>query len=222
MTHAKPILEHDIWIFDLDNTLYPASNGLFPQVEVRIRDFVRRVTGLAPEEAFDLQKQYLKAHGTTLKGLMTHHQIDPDEYLAYVHDIDFSPIQAAPQLEASIKALPGRKFVFTNADAPYTAQVLARLGMTHLFEDVFDITRAGLTPKPHQSTYDKMVAECGIAPNQAVMVEDMARNLKPAHDMGMTTVWVHTDNVWGHDGKDEGHIHHTTHNLTDFLTNALT
>ena len=222
MTQQKPLSkefhDRDIFVFDLDNTLYPAESNLFAQVDVKIGEYVQSLLSLDPIEARTLQKQYLVNHGTTLKGLMENHNVDPHHYLDAVHDIDMSPIQNDPSLRHSLEALDGRRIVFTNADQPYAEKVLDRLGIADLMEDIFDIHSADLDPKPKPHVYDKFLRDHDVDPSRAIMFEDMARNLVPAHALGMATVWINTGSEWG----EKGHAPETVHAETDLLNNWLT
>ncbi|MCC7017114.1 MAG: pyrimidine 5'-nucleotidase [Rhodospirillales bacterium] len=188
--NGAPLSERGAWVFDLDNTLYPASCRLFAQVEVRIRDYVADFLGLAPDEAYRLQKAYFRDHGTTLRGMMRHHGMDPEPFLAYVHDIDLSPVRPDPALDDALGRLKGRKIVFTNGSAEHAVKVMERVGVARHFESVFDIAAADYVPKPEPGVYDALVRRHGLSPRATVMVEDIARNLVPAAEIGMTTVWV--------------------------------
>ncbi len=213
--------DRDVYVFDLDNTLYPSESNLFAQVDVKIGEYVQNLLSLDPTEARSLQKKYLVDHGTTLKGLMVNHNIDPHHYLADVHDIDMSPISNDPALRRSLEAIDGRRIVFTNADRPYAEQVLDRLGVADMFEGIFDIHSADLDPKPKPHVYDKFLQEFQVNPAQAIMFEDMARNLVPAHDLGMATVWVNTGSVWGEAGYAREKVHAETNTLNDWLQGHL-
>jgi len=207
----------DCWIFDLDNTLYAATSNLFAQVDRRIGRYVERLLGLPPGPARLIQKQLFRDHGTTLRGLMSEHDIAPLEFLDYVHDIDFSIIGPDAVLAAAIAALPGRKLVFTNACGRYAANILQRLGIAPLIEAIFDITDADYLPKPAPATYDRLVARYGIDPRRAIMIEDITRNLVPAAKLGMTTVWVPTDNIWAREEEDFAHIDYVADDLGGWL-----
>ncbi|MBL4837324.1 MAG: pyrimidine 5'-nucleotidase [Kordiimonadaceae bacterium] len=208
---------NDTWVFDLDNTLYAAECNLFKQIDQKIGSYVQKVLGLPPEEARVIQKGYLLQYGTTLKGLMDNHSVDVDHYLDSVHDIDFSPVKRDEKLRAAIQKLEGRKLVFTNASAPYSVEILQRLGIEDLFEDVFDIIAAELLPKPMTEVYDKFIKDHAVDPNRSVMFEDMVRNLKPAHDLGMGTVWINTGDEWGKANYDASTVHAEAPNLSDWL-----
>ena len=186
-----PALQHvDAWIFDLDNTLYPASADLFAQINRRMTDYIARLLDLDHDAARALQKGWFHAHGTTLAGLMAEHGVDPHAFLADVHDIEMDVLAHDAPLAAAIARLPGRKLVFTNGDTPYAVRVLDRLGLSDSFEAVHDIHAMALSPKPAASAYQGLCDRYGIAPGRALFADDMARNLAPAKAIGMTTVWV--------------------------------
>lgn len=212
----------DAWVFDLDNTLYPATSSLFPQIDVRMRQFIARTLGMELDEAFRLQKRYYKEFGTTLRGLMLVHGLEPDAFLDFVHDIDHTVLDAAPLLDAQLARLPGRKLIFTNGSERHAEKVLARLGIARHFEGIFDIAAAAYVPKPDPECYRTMVGRFGIDPRAAAMVEDIHRNLKPACAIGMTTVWVRQDDhpdakVVQQDEDDLSHVHHVTDDLVGWL-----
>lgn len=184
-------LDHvDCWIFDLDNTLYHPRHRLFDQVDRRMEQFVARVTGCAPDEASAIQKAYFHDYGTTLAGLMRHHEVVPEDFLAFVHDIVLDDLIPDAALTAALDALPGRRIVFTNADAPHARRVLDRLGIADRFDAIHDIVACDHVPKPASECYAQLCRTHRIDPRRAAMIEDMARNLAPAHAIGMTTVWI--------------------------------
>lgn len=178
------------WVFDLDNTLYPASAGLFARIDARIGAYVARLLGCDADEARRVQKAYFHQHGTTLNGLMLEHGVDPHEYLAFVHDIEMDVLAHDAPLAAAIARLPGRKIVFTNGDAPYAMRVLDRLGLGQSFEGVHDIHATRYRPKPDPHAYHGLCDAYAIDAGETLFVEDMARNLRPAKAIGMTTVWI--------------------------------
>jgi putative hydrolase of the HAD superfamily len=178
------------WICDLDNTLYPASCNLFELIDERMGAYIRQRFAVDATEAYAIQKGYFASHGTTLAGLMADHAVDPHEFLAFVHDIATDRLTPDPQLKNALMQLPGRKLVFTNGDAPYAARVLAALDLDDVFEAVFDIHDCDYQPKPAPVAYNAFCAAHDVDPTCAVFLEDMARNLKPAKDIGMTTVWI--------------------------------
>ncbi|MEJ1156842.1 pyrimidine 5'-nucleotidase [Prosthecomicrobium sp. N25] len=214
----------DTWVFDLDNTLYPAHSNLFGQVDVRIRDYVRVLLDTDEEEAQRLQRGWYQQYGTTLRGLMIEHGISPDAFLEYVHDIDHSVLAPDPALGDAIEALPGRKFIMTNGSRKHAEKTARALGIAHHFEDVFDIVAAGLLPKPHRDAYDIFLKLHGIEPKRSAMFEDLSRNLAVPHGLGMRTVLVvpqRTREVfreaWEMDGRDAPHVDFVTDHLSGFL-----
>jgi putative hydrolase of the HAD superfamily len=206
------------WVFDLDNTLYPARCNLFAQVDRRIGLFIESLLGLEQAAARDLQKRYFREHGTTLRGLMTNHGIDPQAFLQFVHEIDVAPVPPSPALDAALAALPGRKFIFTNGSVAHADRVMARLGVAHHFDGVFDIVAAAYQPKPDPATYQSLIRRHGIDPARAAMIEDLPRNLKPAAALGMTTILVLTGEEWATLDEAGDHIHHVTDDLVGWLS----
>ena len=186
-----PDLAHvETWIFDLDNTLYPPEADLFALMDVRMTGYIARLTGCGPEEARTLQMRWFHDHGTTLAGLMRHHDVDPAHFLEEVHDIALDRLVADPVLNGLIARLPGRRLIYTNGDAAYAQRVLERLALADLFEHVHDIHACAYVPKPDPAGYATLCASHGVDPGRAIFFEDMARNLAPAKALGMTTVWV--------------------------------
>lgn len=206
----------ETWLFDLDNTLYPAECEFMALVEGKMTEFVARETGLPATDALALQKKYLHEHGTTLAGLMANHGVDPERFLEEVHDVALDRITPDPVLAAALVRLPGRRLVFTNGSARHAERVLAHLGVEALFEDVFHIASADYLPKPAPQTFERMSRRHGVRPTQTAFFEDSERNLKPAADLGMTTVLV------GHDApvSTAAFVHHRTDDLAGFLCSA--
>lgn len=217
MSDRIALSKAETWIFDLDNTLYPSHCNLFAQVDMRMGEFISSRLGLSLAEAKSLQKNYFREYGTTLRGLMNNHGIVPEEFLGFVHDIDYSPVSRDERLERALEKLPGRKIIFTNGSVKHAQAVLERLGVTPHFEAIFDIAAAGFIPKPEPAPYDMLVEMHAVEPSRAVMVEDIAKNLVHPAALGMQTVWVRTDHEWSHGGERTNHVHHTTEDLTDWL-----
>ncbi len=207
----------ETWIFDLDNTLYPASSRLFDQVDRKITEFIMQALDLEWDEAYKTQKSYFRDYGTSMRGMMSVHGTAPEDYLTYVHDIDLSPIPASPALDSALAQLAGRKVIFTNGSTKHATNVTKKLGISHHFDGIFDIVDSHYTPKPDHRVYEKMIAAFDLDPRKSVMVEDMARNLVPAAALGMTTVWVRTESEWAREGSVGDHIHHIVDDLTDWL-----
>ncbi len=208
------------WIFDLDNTLYPASADLFSQVDARMTGFIQDLLGLEHDEARRVQKGYFHNHGTTLSGLMTEHHVDPHAFLAHVHDIEMDVLEHDAPLVAAIAKLPGRKLIFTNGDTPYALKILDRLGLGASFEAIHDIHAMDLMPKPHASAYAGFCTAFDIDPAQSLFVDDMVRNLLPAKAIGMTTAWVDNGSEQS-PGAERDHIDFTIPVLAPWLETIL-
>ena len=223
---AKPDLRHVTdWVFDLDNTLYPRHCDLFGQMDVRMTNYVARLTGKSPADARILQKQLYQSHGTTLAGLMAEFHVDPHHYLADVHDIDYSVVETHPELGETIAALPGRKHIFTNGDIAHAEKTLGALGFGPVFDAMFDIVAAGFEPKPKRVTYERFLQSHAVEPTLSVMFEDMARNLEIPKLLGMATVLIrpmsgkaYAAEAWELEGHDHPHIDHVTEDLIGFLS----
>ena len=187
----NPALSHvDTWVFDLDQTLYPAEAEVMALIEGKMTAFVARETGLPYDDAYKLQKSYLSEHGTTLAGLMAYHDVEPHRFLDEVHDVSIDGLHPDPDLNALIQALPGRKLVFTNGDNRHAVRILAKLEMTDLFDGVFHLEHADWIPKPNMVTFERMMTAHKVTPTTAAFFEDSPKNLKPAHQLGMKTVLV--------------------------------
>ncbi len=201
LTLTGRLADVNTWLFDMDNTLYAASVNLFAQIDRKMEAYVGRLLGLGRDEARAVQKRYFHEHGTTLRGLMLSHGVDPHDFLADVHDIDMSVLALNPRLEAALKRLPGRRLVFTNGDAAYADRVLGALGIRDCFDGVHDIHAMNYHPKPDPRAYRELCAHHGVDPARAFFVDDMAHNLQPAHALGMVTAWVNN----GSERGDHGH-----------------
>jgi putative hydrolase of the HAD superfamily len=205
------------WIFDLDNTLYPASADLFGLIDERMTGFIQHLLGLDFDTARLLQKDYFHNHGTTLSGLMAEHDVDPHTFLSYVHDIEMDVLKEDRRLVEMIARLPGRKLIFTNGDADYAGRVLQKLGLGASFEAIHDIHACAYTPKPQPEAYRTMTEAFGIDPRESLFVEDMARNLKPAKAIGMTTVWVNNGSEQGREPDDKAYVDYEIDDLGAWL-----
>jgi putative hydrolase of the HAD superfamily len=221
---ARTFTHIDTWVFDLDNTLYPHHVNLWQQVDARIGEFVSAWLKISAAEARVIQKDYYRRYGTTMRGMMTEHGVRADDYLAYVHKIDHSPLEPNPAMGAAIAKLPGRKLILTNGSTDHADAVLQRLGIGAHFEAVFDIIAADLEPKPALRTYEKFLRDHAVDPSTSAMFEDLSRNLVVPHQLGMTTVLVVPDGSkevvredWELEGRDAGHVDHVTGDLTGFL-----
>ncbi len=212
------------WLFDLDNTLYPASSSLFPQIHERMGTFIADALKVELDVAHEMQRTYYRKYGTTLRGLMLEHKLPPDDFLAFVHEIDATVLPANPRLDAALARIPGRKLVFTNGSERHAENVLNHLGLSRHFDGVFDIKAAGYIPKPDPETYRLMVERFNVASKEAVMFEDLAHNLTVPHQLGMTTVLVREEGhsfALGPDPDDKESIHHVTDDLAGWIDEWL-
>ena len=199
----------DTWIFDLDLTLYGPEHNVMEQVRDRIALFVEDYFDIDSEAAHTIRHAYWQQYGTTLGGLMAEHGVDLHSYLDFVHDVDLSALQPCARLHDGIAALPGRKLIFTNADAPYAHRVLAARGLEELFEGMIDIHGMSHRPKPDPASYDLLCRTFDITSERALFVEDSAHNLEPAKALGMTTVWI------DHSAADTETPSYVDHRITD-------
>ena len=210
----------DNWVFDLDNTLYSAETELFKQVSNRITKFVAVALDLKMVAAERLRRDYFRSHGSTLRGMMTNHATNPEQYLAFVHDIDVSAIQPNDALDTALGALSGRKFIFTSANQAHAERILERLGIRRHFEHLFSIESSDYVPKPHRQVYERMIQTCAVEPRRAAMFEDSARNLEPAAALGMVTVWLPNNTEFSQQGADGNHIDFVVEDLSAWLNSV--
>lgn len=181
--------------FDLDDTLYPHTSGLWEAIRARMADYMRDQLGLPSDLISDLRRSYFETYGTTLRGLQIHYQVDADEYLSYVHDLPLEDfIQPDPGLRDVILSLPHNKWIFTNADSGHAGRVLAYLGLTDCFNGIIDVRSIGFWCKPNFEAYTRALALVGEPdPHFCVLLDDAPRNLQPARQLGFTTILVGSD-----------------------------
>jgi putative hydrolase of the HAD superfamily len=209
------------WIFDLDNCLYPASSGLFDLIDERMAAYIQRLLDCPPEEAKRVQKAHFHQHGTTLAGLMKDHEIDPHDFLTDVHDVPLDRVQPDDRLSRLLPLLPGRRFVFTNGDAPYARRVLERIGVGEHFDDLHDIHASGYRAKPDPHGYELLCERFGIDPAEALLVDDMVQNLGPAKALEMTTIWVDNGSERGNHNYDDRIVDQRITDVGDWLGSIL-
>ena len=205
------------WVFDLDNTIYPANSSLFPRVAERMTSFIANHFNIAEAEAAALKTRLFRQYGTTMHGLMREHNMEPDEFLFYVHEIDLSDVSYDKDLDDGLGALSGRKHIYTNGTVRHAERILTAYGIRHHFDHIYDIVASEHTPKPDPRPYQHFIEQAGIIAEKAVMIEDMARNLKPAADLGMKTVWLVNDHDWAATGAEEAYVHFIAHDVKQFL-----
>ena len=209
------------WIFDLDNTLYSADSGIFQQVGELMGKFVSEHLNIGIEEAKIIQKKYYKQHGTTLRGMMDNHGVDPDNFLAAVHKLDYSIVSPNHKLNKELKKLKGRKIIYTNANMQHTLDVLERIELSNFFDEIFDIKMANYIPKPEIAAYEQIIKKYNINAENAAMFDDIAKNLVAAKKVGFTSVWIDAgyENFMDDIQASKKYLDHETTNITDFLEN---
>ena len=213
----KELKKIKYWLFDLDNTLYDGATKVFDQVDKKMSKFISEKLNVSIEEARKIQKNYFHEYNTTLNGMIKNHKIDADEFLEFVHDVDLSFLKKDEFLESEITKLVGKKIIFTNGSKAHAANVTKRIGIDNLFDGVFDIVESDFIPKPSIEPYKKIIENYKIEPQYCIFFEDIARNLKPAHELGMKTVWIKNDEPWAAKFSDSDFINYKTDNLAKFL-----
>ena len=205
------------WIFDLDNTLYSGETRVFEQVDKRMSKYISEKLNVSILEAKEIQKNYFYKYNTTLNGMMKNHKIEANEFLEFVHDIDIDFLKKDMLLGEELRKLEGKKIIFTNGSKKHAINVTQRIGIDQYFDDIFDIVECNFIPKPKIEPYKKLVEKHKIDPNLCVLIEDIARNLKPAYEMGMKTVWIENKEPWAAKFSDSNFVNYRTKNLTEFL-----
>ena len=213
----KELKNIKFWLFDLDNTLYSGATKVFDQVDKRMSYFISSKLNISKEEAKKIQKNYFVEYNTTLNGMIKNHKIDANEFLEFVHDIDLSFLKEDKQLDHEIEKIEGKKIIFTNGSRAHALNVTKRLGIERHFDDIFDIVSADFIPKPSLKTYKKIIEKYKIEPQYSIFIEDIARNLKPAYELGMKTVWIENDEPWAAEFSDSDFINYKTDKLSKFL-----
>ena len=205
------------WIFDLDNTLYSGKTKVFEQVDKKMSKYISKKLDVSIEEARKIQKNYFYEYNTTLNGMIKNHKIDASEFLDYVHDINIDFLEKDTKLSEELGKLSGKKIIFTNGSRKHALNVTKRIGIDRYFEDIFDIVDSEFIPKPSIEPYKKLVEKHKIDPKLCVLVEDIARNLKPAYEMGMKTVWIENNEPWASKFANSSFVNYRTNNLPEFL-----
>jgi putative hydrolase of the HAD superfamily len=213
----KELTKIKYWLFDLDNTLYSGDTKVFDQVDKKMSAFISEKLKISIEEAKKIQKNYFHEYKTTLNGMIKNHKIDANEFLEFVHDVDLSFLKPDKPLENEISKLTGKKIIFTNGSRAHAKNVTKRIGIDKLFDGVFDIVESDFIPKPSIEPYKKIIENYKIEPQYCIFFEDIARNLKPAHELGMKTVWIKNDEPWAAEFSDADFINYKTSNLANFL-----
>jgi putative hydrolase of the HAD superfamily len=205
------------WLFDLDNTLYSGDTKVFDQVDKKMSLFISKKLNVSTEEAKKIQKNYFNEYNTTLNGMIKNHEINAEEFLEFVHDVDLNFLKEDLDLRKELASLTGKKYIFTNGSKAHASNVTKRIGIENLFDGVFDIVESDFIPKPSIEPYKRIIQKYGLDPQYCIFIEDIARNLKPAYELGMKTVWIKNDEPWAAKFSNENFINYKTDNLTEFL-----
>ena len=205
------------WIFDLDNTLYSGKTRVFEQVDKKMSKYISEKLNVNIVEAKEIQKNYFYEYNTTLNGMINNHKIDANEFLEFVHDVDIDFLKKDSLLNEELMKLDGKKIIFTNSSRKHAMNVIRKIGIDQHFDDIFDIVDSEFVPKPDIVSYKKLVEKHKIDPKLCVFIEDIARNLKPAYEMGMKTIWIENDEPWARKFSDSDFINYKTNNLPEFL-----
>jgi putative hydrolase of the HAD superfamily len=205
------------WLFDLDNTLYSGKTKVFEQVDKKMTQYISQKINISLKEAKEMQKKYFHKYNTTLNGLIKNHKVNANEFLDFVHDINIDFLEKDEQLGAEINKLNGKKIIFTNGSKKHAMNITKKIGVDQYFDDIFDIVDCEFIPKPMIEPYKKLVQKHKVDPNLCVFIEDIARNLKPAYEMGMKTIWIENDEPWAKEFSDSKFINYKTNNLSEFL-----
>jgi len=205
------------WIFDLDNTLYAGETKVFDQVNKKMSKYISEKLNVNITEAKEIQKNYFHKYNTTLNGMIKNHKIDANEFLEFVHDIDVNFLKKNYGLGEELKKLDGKKIIYTNGSKKHALNVTKKIGIDQYFDGIFDIVDSNFVPKPLIEPYKKLVEKHKIDPKLCVFIEDIARNLKPAYEMGMKTIWIENNEPWAKKFSDGDFINYRTNNLTEFL-----
>jgi putative hydrolase of the HAD superfamily len=213
----KELAKIKYWLFDLDNTLYSGQTKVFDQVDKKMSSFISKKLNVSLEEAKKIQKNYFHKYSTTLTGMIKHHKINADEFLEFVHDVDLGFLKEDKGLENEISKIKGKKIIFTNGSKAHATNVTKKIGIDKLFDGVFDIVESNFIPKPSIEAYKMLIEKYKIEPQYCILVEDIARNLKPAYELGMKTVWIKNEEPWAAEFSNESFINYRTENLTNFL-----
>ena len=207
----KNLSEIDCWIFDLDNTLYPASVDLFGQIKIKMSNYIMKLLDVDEATAEKIRAEYWKKYGTSLAGLMQNYKIDPNDFLKVVHDIDFSMLPRDLDLLDALNNLPGRKLVYTNGTVPYAREVLKYRGVLSVFDEIYGIEDAAYIPKPFPEAFEIIFSKAKIVPNRSAMFEDEERNLEVPFKLGLKTILV------GDVQSTGKYVNYSIKRLSDFL-----
>jgi putative hydrolase of the HAD superfamily len=204
----------DAILFDLDNTLYSESCGVFDLIDQRMNEWLISNLQIPSSEVNEFRNKYFIKYGTTLRGLMLHHEVNPRDFLDYVHDVPVHEFLSADlELRETLEQVKARRLIFTNSDLKHANRILDALGVRDQFERIFDIEAMNFIPKPNPDPYRLVLGYLKLSPKDVLLIDDMERNLKPAQEMGMRTILIGN-------GKPVDDRHHAIENIKE-LTHVL-
>jgi len=213
----KNLLDIKHWIFDLDNTLYSGQTKVFSEVDKKMSAFISEKMNIDLIKAKEIQKKYFYEYGTTLSGLMKQDNIDPHDFLEFVHDIDISWLPKDLKLREELIKIKEKKYIFTNGSHAHVENVTRQLGIDGLFDGAFDIVDANFVPKPHIDPYQKIIKKFNLDPKKSILIEDIAHNLEQAKNLGMKTCWLENDETFAKKDADKSYIDYKIKSLPSFL-----
>ena len=213
----KDLIDIKYWIFDLDNTLYSGQTKVFAEVDKKMSSYILKKLNVNLIEAKKIQKKYFYESGTTLSGLMKHDNINPHEFLKFVHDIDISWLPKDLFLREELIKITEKKYIFTNGSHSHAENVTKQLGIEDLFDGIFAITDANFIPKPSMEPYQKLIKKFNLDPKKSILIEDIAHNLEKAKLLGMKTVWLENNEAFASKDKDKTYIDYRIKKLSSFL-----
>ena len=205
------------FIFDCDGVLYQDLEAVFGQVSKRMTKYISEKLNLDVKKAKELQTNYFHKYNTSLNGLMIHHDVNPEDFLRYVHDINLDFMKKDYTLREELMKLDGKKLIFTNGSHEHVKNITKHVGIDDLFDGIFDITDCNLIPKPSIEPYKRLIEKFDIIPEETIFIEDIAKNLEPAKKLGMKTAWLINDEYWGKRDSDKDFIDLKIKNLSSFL-----
>jgi len=208
------------WIFDLDNTMYDINLGLFKKISNRITDFIMSKYSLDIDQAKKIQKEYYLKYGLTLRGLIVEKKLEPEEFLDYVHDVEHPELEKNDQLISKIRILEGKKIIFTNATSKHAKKILKILELEDDFDQIIDIKDLEYIPKPDKRSYKKLLECLNLNKenlDKTIFFEDTVKNLIPAKELGITTVWMKNSINEKDFIKNCNFIDYSFNNLNEFL-----
>ena len=197
-------------LIDLDNTVYPEDTNIFAQIDLKMKSFIAKHLNISLDDAFKIQKEYFLNNGTTLRGLMLYHNVQPEKFLNYVHDIDLTSIRKNKELSNELKNYNGKKIIFTNGSDEHAKKVLNKIGLSKTIDHIFDIIKADYIPKPNILTYKKVIKKYSLNPKTTIMIDDLPNNLKTAKELGIKTVLI-----------KKGFFNSNTYNYIDIICDNL-